>query len=52
MKKRPTPEGMPSALDKRRNDTTDDLQAGGSIAPELAGWLALLAVAAMLVGWR
>jgi len=33
-----------AALAKRK-------QAGG-IAPELAGWLALLAVVAMLVGWR
>lgn len=142
MKKRPTPEGMPSALDMRRNDTAPDLfpgtlpattpaiwptagtrkadalealirgpqnqcdyrpgwrlaayvqalkcdgwgirsrlinhprcrpliaeytldrhnpataaalekrKQGGFIAPELAGWLVLLAVAAVLVGWR
>lgn len=33
-----------AALDKRKQ--------GGFIAPELAGWLALLAVAATLAGWR
>ena len=33
-----------AALDKRKQ--------GGFIAPELAGWLALLAVAATLAGWQ
>ncbi|MGQ5488289.1 hypothetical protein ACUH78_05520 [Thauera sp. ZXT1-4] len=54
-----SPDALPAAAPAiwptagtRKADALDKRKQGGFIAPELAGWLALLAVAATLAGWR